>query len=123
MLIYVSLIEFDDRTHEDFIQMEFTGGNKEIPQTFDGTRQVFTFDLTTLTKAQLETLNKVVLFAAPGAAIGSGEFTIHNITFKTSDYEVDTEWESLVPGVYTFIPGETLMVNYVKNRRCLGRYP
>ena len=95
------------------LKVESPAGVKEVPVTFDGTKQVFVFDLLTMTTAQLEQLNKIVLFAAPGG-IGSGEFTIHSVTFKTSDMDVNSGWSSIDPGVYTFTYGETTVVNYTK---------
>ena len=92
------------------LKVESPAGVKEVPVTFDGTKQVFVFDLLTMTTAQLEQLNKIVLFAAPGG-IGSGEFTIHSVTFKNADYEVDTDWTSLDAGVYTINQG---VVSYNK---------
>ncbi|MDY0294209.1 MAG: hypothetical protein RBQ71_00205 [Acholeplasmataceae bacterium] len=86
------------------LKIESENGNKELEFTFDGTKQLFTIDLTTMTTAQLETLNKVVMFAAPGGT-GAGEFTVHSVTFKNSDYLVDTDWVSNDPGVYTIVDG------------------
>ncbi|MBU1020277.1 MAG: hypothetical protein KJ847_03615 [Firmicutes bacterium] len=95
------------------LKVESPAGNKEIPVTFDGTKQVFVFDLLTMTTAQLESLNKVVLFAAPGG-IGSGEFTLHSVKFMTSDLDVNSGWTSIDVGVYTFTYGATTVVNYTK---------
>ncbi|MCU0105514.1 hypothetical protein N7603_07565 [Acholeplasma vituli] len=92
------------------LKVESTAGNYEKQFTFDGTKQVFTIDLTQMTTAQLEALNKVVMFAVPGG-MGSGEFTIHSVTFKSSDYVVDSPWTSNDPGVYTF---NGSVVNYTK---------
>jgi len=95
------------------LKVESPTGNKEVPFTFDGTKQILTIDLTTMTPTQLAELNKVVMFSAPGG-IGSGEFTIHSVTFKTSDYAIDTEWTSGDAGVYTFATGETTVISYNK---------
>ncbi|OHE27290.1 MAG: hypothetical protein A2Y43_02415 [Tenericutes bacterium GWA2_38_26] len=95
------------------LKVESPTGNKEVQFTFDGTKQVFTIDLSTMTPTQLADLNKVVMFAAPGG-VGAGEFTIHSVTFKTSDYEIDTEWTSGDAGVYTFATGETTVITYNK---------
>ena len=95
------------------LKVESENGNKEESFTFDGTKQVFTIDLTAMSTAQLETLNKVVMFAAPGGT-GAGQFTIHSVTFKSSDYVVDTAWESLDAGVYTFSGTDTTIVTYNK---------
>ena len=92
------------------LKLESASGNKEKQFTFDGTKQVFTIDLTEMTQAQLESLNKVVMFAQPQSK-GSGEFTIHSVTFKSSDYVVDTAWTSNDPGVYTV---NGTVVNYTK---------
>ena len=96
------------------LKVESPAGNKEESKNFDGTRQVFTLDISTMSASQLEQLSKVVLFAAPGSAAGSGEFTIHSVTFKTSDVLVATPWESVLAGVYTITPGETTLVSYTK---------
>jgi hypothetical protein len=95
------------------LKVESPVGNKEQQFTFDGTKQVFTIDLTAMTQAQLEQLNKVVMFAGPGG-LGSGEFTIHSVTFKNSDYQVTTPWTSLDAGVYTFTGTSPVVVNYTK---------
>ncbi|MDO9628456.1 MAG: hypothetical protein Q7I99_01030 [Acholeplasmataceae bacterium] len=95
------------------LKAESPVGVKEVPVTFDGTKQVFVFDLLTMTTAQLEQLNKIVLFAAPGG-IGSGEFTIHSVTFMTSDKDVNANWSSIDAGTYTFTYGATTVVNYTK---------
>lgn len=96
------------------LKVESPVGNKEQQFTFDGTKQVFSIDLTAMTQAQLEQLNKVVMFAVPGGQ-GSGEFTIHSVTFKSSDYVVDTAWTSLDAGVYTFSgTAPAVVVNYNK---------
>ncbi len=95
------------------LKVESPAGVKELPFTFDGTKQVFVFDLLTMTEAQLSQLNKVVMFSAPGGT-GSGMFTIHSVTFKTSDYAITSGYESLDAGVYTFTYGATTVVNYTK---------
>ncbi|MDX9807947.1 MAG: hypothetical protein RBS87_05225 [Acholeplasma sp.] len=95
------------------LKLESPVGNKEQQFTFDGTKQVFSIDLTAMTQAQLEQLNKVVMFAGPGG-LGSGEFTIHSVTFKNSDYQVTTPWTSLDAGVYTFTGTGPVVVNYTK---------
>lgn len=96
------------------LKVESPVGNKEQQFTFDGTKQVFSIDLTAMTQAQLEQLNKVVMFAVPGGQ-GSGEFTIHSVTFKNADYMVDTAWTSLDAGVYTFSgTAPAVVVNYNK---------
>ena len=95
------------------LKVESPAGNKEEQISFDGTKQVFVFDLLSMTIAQLEQLNKIVLFAAPGG-IGSGQFTVHSVTFKTSEMDVNSEWSSIDVGVYTFTYGETTLVNYAK---------
>lgn len=95
------------------LKVESPVGNKEQQFTFDGTKQVFTIDLTAMTQAQLEQLNKIVMFAVPGG-LGSGEFTIHSVTFKNSDYVVSTPWTSLDAGVYTFTGTSPVVVNYTK---------
>lgn len=95
------------------LKVESPVGNKEQQFTFDGTKQVFTIDLTSMTQAQLEQLNKIVMFAVPGG-LGSGEFTIHSVTFKNSDYVVSTPWTSLDAGVYTFTGTSPVVVNYTK---------
>lgn len=95
------------------LKVESESGNKEQQFTFDGSRQTFTIDLTAMTTPQLETLNKIVLFAAAGST-GSGNFTIHSATFKSSDYQVDTPWESLDADVYTFSGKQSVMVHYEK---------
>ncbi|PKK93665.1 MAG: hypothetical protein CVV61_03510 [Tenericutes bacterium HGW-Tenericutes-6] len=111
-----SKVEFEMTGQENktiLLKVESPVGNKEVQVTFDGTKQTFVFDLTTMTQAQLEQLNKVVLFAAPGG-VGSGEFTIHSITFKTSEVSVNENWISLDEGVYSFNVGETVLVTYNK---------
>jgi fumarate reductase subunit C len=95
------------------LKVESPLGNKELQFTFDGTKQTFVIDLTTMTPAQLAELNKVVMFSAPGG-VGSGMFTIHGVTFKTSDYAITSGYESLDAGVYTFTYGATTVVNYTK---------
>lgn len=95
------------------LKVESPVGNKEQQFTFDGTKQVFTIDLTAMTQAQLEQLNKVVMFAVPGG-LGSGNFTIHSVTFKNADYQVTTPWTSLDANVYTFTGTDPVVVNYTK---------
>ena len=95
------------------LKVESPAGNKELQFTFDGTKQVFVIDLLTMTSTQLSQLNKVVMFSAPGG-VGSGMFTIHGVTFKTSDYAITSGYESLDAGVYTFTYGATTVVNYTK---------
>lgn len=110
-------LEFEITGQENktiLLKVESPVGNKEQQFTFDGTKQVFSIDLTAMTQAQLEQLNKVVMFAGPGG-LGSGEFTIHSVTFKNADYMVDTPWTSLDAGVYTFSgTAPAVIVNYAK---------
>lgn len=95
------------------LKLESSGIPFERQFTFDGTKQTFTLDLSEMTKAQLESLNKVVMFAVPGG-MGSGAFTIHSVTFKSSDYVVDSPWTSNDAGVYTFTGTSSVVVNYIK---------
>ncbi|MBW4258494.1 hypothetical protein KTG15_12490 [Methanobacterium sp. YSL] len=95
------------------LKLESSGIPFEKQFTFDGTKQTFALDLSEMTKAQLESLNKVVMFAVPGG-MGSGAFTIHSVTFKSSDYVVDSPWTSNDAGVYTFTGTSSVVVNYTK---------
>lgn len=109
-------LEFEITGQENktiLLKVESPVGNKEEQFTFDGTKQVFTIDLTAMTQAQLQQLNKVVMFAGPGG-LGSGEFTIHSVVFKNADYQVTTPWTSLDAGVYTFTGTSPVVVNYAK---------
>jgi hypothetical protein len=93
------------------LKVEGPNGNKEMLVSFDGTKQLFTIDLSTLSPTQLSVLNKVLIMAGPGSGIAAGEFTIHNVTFKNADYVIDTDWVSLDAGVYTVTDG---LVSYNK---------
>ncbi|MDI6452278.1 hypothetical protein [Peloplasma aerotolerans] len=95
------------------LKVEGTQGVKEVPVTFDGTRQVIVFDLMTMTPTQLDALNKLVIFAAPGG-IGAGEFTIHSVKFLTSDYDANGLWEEVDADTYDITFGETTTVAYTK---------
>jgi hypothetical protein len=95
------------------LKVEGTEGAKEVPVTFDGTRQIIVFDLMTMTSTQLDALNKLVIFAAPGG-IGAGEFTLHSVKFMTSDYDVNAMWEENDADTYDFTFGETTVVTYTK---------
>jgi hypothetical protein len=101
------------------LKVEGTGGaNKELIANFDGTKQTFEIDITTLSAAQRATINKFVIFAAQGSAIGSGEFTIHSVTFTKPEetvYSFMTGWIDGGDGVYTITEQDgKVVVDYVK---------
>jgi len=96
-------------------KVEGPSGNIELPVTFDGTRQTVFIDLTTLPLSTLETLNKVVIFAAPGGS-GAGTFTIHSTTFMTGDFSLQDTWAEQDAGTYVFSTtvDNTVLVTYTK---------
>jgi len=96
-------------------KVEGTAGAKEEAFTFDGTRQTFTIDLTTMTPAQLSAINKVLIFAAQGSNIGSGTFTVHSVTFKKAGLNVNDLWAENEVGTYdvTMVDG-VAEIDYTK---------
>ncbi|MDX9691161.1 MAG: hypothetical protein RBT45_01830 [Acholeplasmataceae bacterium] len=96
-------------------KIEGPSGNKEHIVTFDGTRQTIEIDLTSLTSAQRAVINKVVIFAAQGSAIGSGEFTLHSVKFAKAMYSFVEGWVDGGDGVYTITEADgTVSVDYAK---------
>ncbi len=96
-------------------KVEGPNGNVEQPVTFDGTRQTIVVDLTGMTPTALATINKVVVFAAPGGS-GAGQFTIHSTTFMSSDFSLQGTWVENDAGTYTFTDtvDDTVLVTYTK---------
>jgi hypothetical protein len=85
------------------------GGNQEDDIVFDGTRQTFEISLETMSNTQKAAIKKLVIFAAQGSAIGSGEFTIHSVTFVKNEemvYDFVTGWVDGGDSVYTITPEE-----------------
>lgn len=106
-------------TKTALFKVEGTMGAKEQSIVFDGTRQTLTIDLTTMTSAQRAAINKFVIFAAQGSAIGSGEFTIHSVTFmmpEVESFEFMTGWIDGGDSVYTITEADNkVTVDYAKS--------
>ncbi len=96
-------------------KVESPSGNIEQAVTFDGTRQTVVIDLSGMTPTSLSTINKVVIFAAPGGS-GSGTFTLHSTTFMTSDFSLQDTWAENDLGTYAFSTtvDNTVLVTYTK---------
>lgn len=74
---------------------------KESTEKFDGTKQTFVLDLTTLTADQRNAISKVVLFGAPNA-IQDGRFTIYEAYMsKTSPIEIEETIKNVYNGTDT----------------------
>ncbi|MFH2117782.1 MAG: hypothetical protein ABII85_07005 [Bacillota bacterium] len=96
-------------------KVESPSGNIEQSITFDGTRQTVVIELSAMTPTAIETINKVVIFAAPGGS-GAGQFTLHSTTFMTSDFSLQDTWAELDAGTYAFSTtvDDTVLVTYTK---------
>jgi len=96
-------------------KVEGPTGNVEQSVTFDGTRQTIVIDITGMSSTLLATINKVLVFAAPGGS-GSGQFTIHSATFMTSDFSLQDTWAENDLGTYAFSTtvDDTVLVTYTK---------
>jgi hypothetical protein len=81
------------------LKVEGPEGNKELAVVFDGTEQTFVIDLSTLANSVLDAFDKIVIFGAQGAT-GSGEFTIHSVTFKPALTNINSGWYPLDEGDY-----------------------
>ncbi|TVP95656.1 MAG: hypothetical protein EA374_03410 [Acholeplasmatales bacterium] len=110
-------IEFDVTGQSNksvLLKIEGPHGNVEKPVTFDGTRQTIVIDLTGLSMTARETLDKVLLFAAPGGT-GSGTIILHSTTFMVSEFSLLEGWveNDLDTYDFTLIDG-VLHVDYTK---------
>ena len=102
------------------LKVEAPTGNVEKIVTFDGTRQTFTVDISDMSDAVLESINKVLIFAAQSVNIGTGTITVHSATFKQAiityeGYDFLNGWTENDLGTYAFstVEGSTV-VDYTK---------
>ncbi len=83
-------------------KIEGGGGAIELNATFDATKQTFVMKLNAMTKEQLEAVNKVLIFALPGGK-GSGQMTIHSVTFAEDVLDLNEGWiDNSGDDLYTF---------------------
>ena len=111
-------------------KIEAEGSNVEKYIDFDGTKQTVEMIIATMPQSALKKVNKVMVFAAPGAANATGSFTIHSVTFVEYDAPVEPDepveakedaditrgWIDGGDGVYTFEENQdgSVTVNYNK---------
>ncbi len=83
------------------LKLEGTQGAKEIRVTPTGEKQEIVIDLLALLPAQVDAMNKIVIFGSPGVVGEASEFTLHAVRFEKALVSVNTGWVALDAGVYT----------------------
>jgi len=83
------------------LKLEGSQGAKEIRVTPTGEKQEIVIDLLALLPAQVDAMNKIVIFGSPGVVGEASEFTLHAVRFEKALVSVNTGWVALDAGVYT----------------------
>lgn len=83
---YITIIVTGTAGEKLLVKAEGTGVAKEVEFEFTGERQIVTLDLSELDEAARGNVEKVLIFAQPNVAEGSGQFTIHEM-YYTTEYE------------------------------------
>lgn len=123
---YVTFVVNGPKDKQVLIKLQKNGLNKEYWHTFSGTTEVVTCDMSALHPANdsdLNALDKVLLFAAPGNT-ESGSFTVSNAFFSVTkpnvylgggtDFHFNSGWYDQDGGKFTITP-DGQVVNVVAN--------
>ena len=106
------------------VKLEGVGKNYESEFIFDGSRQTFGLNLFgNLTVEQRKGINRVIIFAEPGVANVSGEFTLHSVTFKMNSLGINDKYIDN-DEIYEMVdnPDQSVTVTYNKANFSYGSF-
>jgi hypothetical protein len=87
--------------YDILLKLEGTQGFKEVRLSPTGNKQEVVIDLLAFLPAQLDAMNKIVIFGSPGVVGEAADFTLHAVRFEKALANVNTGWVGLDAGVYT----------------------